>query len=106
MAFPSLLRTSARPELYVCIRCAFNASKTIQTPTRRWVGTKYIAKVVEAEREWQEQALRIKNKEQRSMLTILEERGLVHQVTGQETTNTSNVYQSNELAENAIMSTL
>ena len=43
---------------------------------------KYLAKVADAEREWQEKAARIQAGKEKSMLTTLEERGLVHTVTG------------------------
>ena len=43
---------------------------------------KYLAKVANAEAEWQEKASKIKAGKQKSMLTILEERGLVNTITG------------------------
>jgi tyrosyl-tRNA synthetase len=43
---------------------------------------KYWAKVADAEKEWQEKASRISAGREKSMLTILEERGLVQTVTG------------------------
>jgi tyrosyl-tRNA synthetase len=43
---------------------------------------KYLTKVAEAEEEWKEKAARIKTGKEKSMLTILEERGLVQTVTG------------------------
>jgi tyrosyl-tRNA synthetase len=43
---------------------------------------KYLRKVADAEKKWQEKALEIEAGKQKSMLTILEERGLVHQITG------------------------
>jgi tyrosyl-tRNA synthetase len=43
---------------------------------------KYLAKVADAEKAWQDQALRIRQKKEKSMLTILEERGLVQDITG------------------------
>jgi len=82
MASPSLLRVSTRSDLYVCARCAFQASKASQKTTRRWIGTKYLAKVADAELQWQEQKLEIKAGKKKSMLTILEERGLINQTTG------------------------
>jgi tyrosyl-tRNA synthetase len=50
--------------------------------SRRWISQKFIAKTADAELRWQEQALEIKQGKKKSMLTILEERGLVEQVTG------------------------
>jgi tyrosyl-tRNA synthetase len=43
---------------------------------------KYLAKVADAEKEWQEKAATIRAGKEKSMLTILEERGLVQTVTG------------------------
>lgn len=82
MAPPSLLRSSARPNLYVCARCALRASQAPNKSTRRWIGMKYLAKVADAEKEWKEKAARIHAGKEKSMLTILEERGLVQTITG------------------------
>jgi tyrosyl-tRNA synthetase len=43
---------------------------------------KYLAKIADAEINWQEKASRIKAGQEKSMFTILEERGLIHTVTG------------------------
>lgn len=43
---------------------------------------KYLAKVADAELAWQEKASKINAGEAKSMLTILEERGLVQTITG------------------------
>ena len=43
---------------------------------------KYLAKVATAEKEWNEKAARIRDGHEKSMLTILEDRGLVQTVTG------------------------
>ena len=45
---------------------------------------KYLAKVAEAEVAWAEKASKIRSGEEKSMLTILEDRGLVQTVTGYE----------------------
>lgn len=49
---------------------------------RRYIGMKYLAKVADAEKAWGEKAKEIRAGNQKSMLSILEERGLVHQTTG------------------------
>lgn len=82
MASPSLFRSSTRPNLYLCARCAFQASKPPGSIAKRWIGMKYLAKVADAELAWQEKASRIRAGEEKSMLTILEERGLVQTITG------------------------
>ncbi len=46
---------------------------------------KYLAKVADAEKQWKDKAARIGAGEEKSMLTILEERGLVHTITGYNT---------------------
>jgi tyrosyl-tRNA synthetase len=43
---------------------------------------KYLAKVADAELQWKQKAEIIRSGKQKSMLTILEERGLVQTVTG------------------------
>lgn len=43
---------------------------------------KYLAKVADAENQWKDKAARINAGEEKSMLTILEERGLVQTITG------------------------
>ncbi|APA08814.1 hypothetical protein SS1G_02608 [Sclerotinia sclerotiorum 1980 UF-70] len=82
MATTSLLQRSARPDLYVCARCAFKASLNSNKASRRWIGTKYLAKVADAEIQWAKKAADIKAGKTKSMLSILEERGYVHQITG------------------------
>jgi tyrosyl-tRNA synthetase len=82
MVLPSLLGNTTRQDLYICSRCAFKASKISSKTPRRWIGQKYLAKVAQAEQQWQEQAVEIRAGRKKDMLTILEERGLVHQITG------------------------
>ncbi|PBP27590.1 hypothetical protein BUE80_DR001496 [Diplocarpon rosae] len=82
MTSNSLLRSSARPNLYVCARCRFRASKLPNSTAKRWIGTKYLAKMSNAEEEWKQKASRVWAGKEKSMLTILEERGLVQTITG------------------------
>ncbi|RAL62191.1 hypothetical protein DID88_002675 [Monilinia fructigena] len=82
MATTSFLQRSARPDLYVCAKCTFRASQNSNKASRRWIGTKYLAKLANAELAWAKQATEIKAGKRKSMLSILEERGYVHQVTG------------------------
>ncbi|KAI9743584.1 MAG: tyrosyl-tRNA synthetase [Claussenomyces sp. TS43310] len=49
---------------------------------RRMVGTKWLAKKADAEKDWQQRAQEINAGKRKSMLRILEERGLVHQIAG------------------------
>jgi hypothetical protein len=78
----ALLRTPPRPDLYVCARCTFHASKPVHKTTRRWLLLKDVTKAADAEMKWQEQAREIKSGRKKSMLTLLEERGLVQTITG------------------------
>lgn len=81
MAPPSLLRLSSRP--YVCAKCTSAISSAgAQKEARRWIGLKYLAKVADAEMKWQEQAIEIRAGKKKSVFTILEERGLVHDTIG------------------------
>ncbi|KAG9233632.1 hypothetical protein BJ875DRAFT_535277 [Amylocarpus encephaloides] len=82
MASPSFLRTSTRPDLYICARCSLRAARSPSRTTRRWVGQKYLAKVANAEYEWAQHAVDIQMGKRKSMLAILEERELVNQITG------------------------
>jgi tyrosyl-tRNA synthetase len=82
MASPALFRHASTENLSICARCAFQASKVSSKTTRRWIGLKYLAKVADAEKQWGEQAKVIRSGAKKSMLTILEERGLVEQITG------------------------
>jgi tyrosyl-tRNA synthetase len=58
------------------------ASQAPSKTTRRSIGLKYLAKVADAEDQWKEKAARIRAGKEKSMLTILEERGLVQSITG------------------------
>jgi len=82
MATRTFLHSSNRSELYVCTRCAFRASQGPSRVAKRWIGMKYLTKVAGAELDWQDKASRIKRGEQKSMLTVLEERGLIQTITG------------------------
>ncbi len=49
---------------------------------RRWIGTKYLAKVDAAEKEWQKRAEQIKEGRVRNVWDIFEERGYIKDVAG------------------------
>lgn len=66
----------------ICTRCRIHEEKIGARIVKRWIGMKYLAKVAAAEDEWQQKASRIRAGKEKDMLTILEERGLVNQVTG------------------------
>lgn len=68
----------------ICTRCRIHEEKIGARIVKRWIGMKYLAKVAAAEDEWQQKASRIRAGKEKDMLTILEERGLVNQVTGLE----------------------
>jgi tyrosyl-tRNA synthetase len=76
------MRHVTQQDAYICSRCSFRASNLVKRSQRRSIGLKYQAKVAQAQKEWQAQAVKIRKGEQKSMLSILEERGLVHQITG------------------------
>ncbi|KAH8816376.1 hypothetical protein F5884DRAFT_896163 [Xylogone sp. PMI_703] len=82
MPSASLLKRRTQPDLYVCARCSFQASRIPNRSSRRWIGQKYLAKLADAEMAWQEKAYKIRAGQQKSMLTILEERGYVHSIAG------------------------
>ncbi|PQE06036.1 tyrosyl-tRNA synthetase protein [Rutstroemia sp. NJR-2017a BBW] len=78
----SLLRNPSRPDLYICARCALRSSRNSNNAARRWIGTKYLAKVADAQLAWGEQAKAIRSGKKKSMFKILEERGYIHQTAG------------------------
>ncbi|TVY89596.1 Tyrosine--tRNA ligase, mitochondrial [Lachnellula willkommii] len=82
MASPSLLRRSTRPELYVCSRCAFRAAQPSTRGPKRCISTSFLNKVAAAEEQWQEQAVEVRTGKRKSVLTVLEERGLIQAITG------------------------
>jgi tyrosyl-tRNA synthetase len=81
MASPSILRNASRPGINTCAICSLHAAKTVSRTSKRHIGLKWLAKKDEAEKQWQEQAREIRAGNKKSMLTVLEERGLVHQLT-------------------------
>lgn len=82
MTSHAVLRPTTRSDLYICARCSFRARNGIPRVSRRGLGTKFIAKVADAEQDWKQKALRIRKGEQQSMLSILDERGYINQITG------------------------
>ncbi|TVY71545.1 Mitochondrial tyrosine--tRNA ligase [Lachnellula suecica] len=82
MASLSFLRPSTRPDLYVCAKCALRATNAPNRSRRKWISTSWIQKTEVAVAEWEKKAKQIRAGKEKSMLTILEERGLVHQIAG------------------------
>ncbi|OBT43972.1 hypothetical protein VE00_04682 [Pseudogymnoascus sp. WSF 3629] len=82
MASSSLLRSASQHRLCQCSRTAARSTRPHAATGRRYIGMKYLAKVADAEKAWAEKAKDIRAGKQKSMLSILEERGLVHQTTG------------------------
>ncbi|OBT64198.1 hypothetical protein VE03_06833 [Pseudogymnoascus sp. 23342-1-I1] len=82
MASSSLLRSASQQRLCQCGRTAARSTRPHGATGRRYIGMKYLAKVADAEKAWGEKAKEIRAGNQKSMLSILEERGLVHQTTG------------------------
>jgi tyrosyl-tRNA synthetase len=81
MAAATLFRNTSRPDLYICARCALKASKPSRT-ARRLVHLNSLLKAADAERKWDAHAKLVRSGKKKSMLTILEERGLVDKFTG------------------------
>jgi tyrosyl-tRNA synthetase len=78
----SLFQTAFRRSHCIYTRRVFRTSAIFRRDARRSIGTKYLAKVAEAEEQWKEQSKAIRDGRQKSMLSILEERGLIHQIAG------------------------
>ncbi|KAI0994993.1 Tyrosine--tRNA ligase [Podosphaera aphanis] len=81
MAPKASLQRTSKQGIYMCTRCALRGVSHPSFVSKRWIGMKYLAKVAAAEDQWQEKALRVTAGKEKSMLTILEERGLVLKTT-------------------------
>ncbi|KAI6714139.1 hypothetical protein JHW43_003360 [Diplocarpon mali] len=82
MTSHSLLRSLARPNLCVCARCTFRALKPQNFAVKRWISKQHLAKKAIAAEGWKQKAYKVRAGDEKSMLTILEERGLVQTTTG------------------------
>lgn len=49
---------------------------------KRWIGTKYLAKLAKADKEWQIKAEKIKNGQMKNLFDELDERGFIKDVVG------------------------
>ena len=67
-----------------CRRCleTFARDRISAPQTRRWIGTKYLAKVEAADKEWEKRAEQIKEGHMRNLWDIFEERGYIKDVAG------------------------
>ncbi|KAJ9661335.1 tyrosyl-tRNA synthetase [Coniosporium apollinis] len=77
MAAPTLTRHISRPRHYVCSACL--RKQSLLAPTKRAVS---FAKQDQAKYAWDAKAEEIKAGKQKSMLSILEERGFVNSIAG------------------------
>ncbi|PSN70161.1 tyrosyl-tRNA synthetase-like protein [Corynespora cassiicola Philippines] len=75
-----LLRHLPRPRPYVCRQCIWNQRSVPSGQRSKWSGRD--ANPQSREAEWAEQAHEVKTGAQKSLLTTLEERGLVKDVAG------------------------
>lgn len=82
MASPSLFRSTSGHDMYICARCTFRASKLHSNTARRSIHQSYLEKQREAAQRWKTLAKEIEAGKKKSMLTRLEERGLVHNIAG------------------------
>lgn len=82
MASSTLLRNASPLRLSRCASTPAFTSTTVQNPIqRRHIGLKYLAKVADAEKKWQEKAAE-DHKNGTHFLDMMEERGFVHQLAG------------------------
>ncbi|KAI9715477.1 MAG: hypothetical protein M1812_005953 [Candelaria pacifica] len=82
-----MLKTIPCSQGYICYRCAARqtfskTSRSSKPSSRRWISTKYLQKQVEAEKEWQKQAEKIRAGKQESFFHKLEQRGFVNSIAG------------------------
>lgn len=66
---------------YICSDCLQEVFRQQQSP-RRWLSQNGIRKIKIADAEWADRKHAIESGEARSILSVLEERGLVNQVVG------------------------
>lgn len=77
---PRLLHDSR----YVCHSCARRLRSLKSASQRRSITQNHIKKTLEARVQWAHQATEIKAGRKESMLTILEKRGYINQIIGQD----------------------
>ncbi|KAL1638929.1 tyrosyl-tRNA synthetase [Diplodia intermedia] len=80
MAASALLHHAARPRAWVCRQCLLRQAGP-RFPVRP-ITQGHLRKTIEAEWHWKEQAKEIKAGHKQSFLSMLEERGFVHQIAG------------------------
>ncbi|KAF2440674.1 tyrosyl-tRNA synthetase-like protein [Karstenula rhodostoma CBS 690.94] len=78
----SLLRQLPRTRLYVCPRCIRKQRPSIEGQRRKGTWAQKIMDPAQEASQWEQRANKIKNGLDKSMLTILEERGFVKDVAG------------------------
>ena len=72
-------------EPYICRSCRLDGlygpprSSTIQ---QRYLSINHAKRIIEAEKDWQQRAVAIKEGRKRNFFHILEERGLINQIVG------------------------
>ena len=88
---PSLMKTAntfrvAHRSFYICHSCRRHLRHEkvpfTAVPQQRWISAVHVRRIQEAEQEWRAKAKNIEKGNMKSMLTILEERGLVNQIVG------------------------
>lgn len=86
---PRSVRLTAHPRFNnspLCVSCQWRlaapAFRLSQLQQNRWITQNHIRKIKEAMADWEERAKAIKKGEKQSMLSLLEERGYVHQIIG------------------------
>ncbi|KAI9674867.1 MAG: tyrosyl-tRNA synthetase [Trizodia sp. TS-e1964] len=63
-------------------RALYHPKRSFSSTPGQYIGQKYLAKLDQAEKEWQAQAVLIRQGKKESMLSILESRGLVDTIAG------------------------
>lgn len=76
---PALLRTSQLHRAYVCSQCRL----ALLRQQRRNISETHKQKVRDAEGQWHERAKEIRAGKRKSMVEILEARGLIHDIVGE-----------------------
>lgn len=82
LAVMSLLRQFSRTRTYVCQQCIRRQQTTVEAQRRKTTWAKKTLDPERAAAKWEQRAEKIKNGHEKSMLTILEERGFVKDVAG------------------------
>lgn len=78
---PTTLRRALHASAFICRDC-LRTRPLCGHPQKRWLGTKYVAKLMKAEHDWAVQAEEISAGKRKNLFDELDERGFVKDILG------------------------